>query len=388
LGPRCHEETVSALGDLPFLPVFFVELLYRLAFLAVPSPRGLLGRCRCFLPGVPFLVVSPGNFAKAAGVLGVGEPDCPLGIFLASRRSLRLPAPFGLGACPPRNGPVAALGLGSLLFGILWAGYRKAQHPKIRRLFLPLHASPQGVLPLRVVVASDLHAEGFLQRQHLERVVHCIQRCKPDLVLLPGDLLDGPPEKLKEDGVEGIFRKLCAPYGVLACTGNHEFFVGIEEAVRLLTRCGIRVLREEFWVAEPGLVVVGREDFAGEYFPGGRKRRRLKEILAGVDPTLPVVVMDHRPRDLQEAAECGVDLMVCGHTHNGQFWPVSWIVRALFPVSYGYQKIGKTHVYVTSGAGTWGPPVRLGSSPEVVVFELTPGESSSKELAKETLPFG
>ncbi|CAF0696395.1 metallophosphoesterase [Candidatus Methylacidithermus pantelleriae] len=268
----------------------------------------------------------------------------------------------------------------SALVGLLFFGYRIGEKPQVRRLRLELSRGNGPAVGVRLVVASDLHAGGLVSPKQLQRIVEAIQELAPDIVLLPGDLLDAPPRRLEEEGFGEVFRKLQARWGVFACPGNHEFFVGIDGAVQFLARCGIRVLREEATLLDAGLVLVGREDFAGERFPGGKSRQPLGEILAGLDPAFPVIVMDHRPLALEEAVQCGVDLVVCGHTHNGQFWPFNWIVRRMFPVAYGYRKVGDTHLYVTSGAGSWGPPVRLGSPPEIVIMELVP------ESIRETQP--
>ncbi|HOY50940.1 MAG TPA: metallophosphoesterase, partial [Prolixibacteraceae bacterium] len=119
-----------------------------------------------------------------------------------------------------------------------------------------------------------------------------------------------------------------------------------------------------------GVVVAGREDITGERM-FQKKRKSLQDLLAGSDTTRPVILMDHQPYHLAEVARHPVDLQVSGHTHHGQLWPFNFITRAIFEISAGYGKIGHTHFYVSPGVGTWGPPIRTSSRPEVIVLEIS-----------------
>jgi predicted MPP superfamily phosphohydrolase len=153
-------------------------------------------------------------------------------------------------------------------------------------------------------------------------------------------------------------------------TGNHEWITGADAAVAWMESCGITVLRDRAVDLGP-CVVAGREDVARPRF-GGTKGMPLGAILRRMDGTKPLIVLDHQPIRLREAAEAGAALVLCGHTHHGQFWPFQWITQRLFEVSWGHKKIGDTDVVVSCGAGAWGPQIRTNSRSEVACVELIP----------------
>jgi predicted MPP superfamily phosphohydrolase len=132
----------------------------------------------------------------------------------------------------------------------------------------------------------------------------------------------------------------------------------------------VKVLRDGFEKINDSFYVVGREDRAIRQFTGGR-RKDLKEILSGADKSLPLIMMDHQPFGLNDAFENGIDLQLSGHTHNGQLWPINYIVEKIYELSWGYKINGNTHYYVSCGAGGWGPPVRTGSRPEIINFRIS-----------------
>jgi predicted MPP superfamily phosphohydrolase len=152
-------------------------------------------------------------------------------------------------------------------------------------------------------------------------------------------------------------------------TGNHEYIGGVEEACRYLTDHGIVVLRDRVARILKSVCIVGREDRSIRGF-SGRQRIPLETLLNGIDREDLVILMDHQPFHLDEAASLGVDLQLSGHTHHGQLWPFNFITAAVYELSWGYLQKGDMHVYVSSGVGTWGPPVRIGNVPEIVSIVL------------------
>ncbi len=130
------------------------------------------------------------------------------------------------------------------------------------------------------------------------------------------------------------------------------------------------MLRDTAVLVNGQFYLVGRDDRDKPRFTG-KPRKELSEILNKADHAYPIILMDHQPFNLEKSADNGVDLQLSGHTHNGQIWPFSYITRAIYELSWGYKKIRNTHVYVSCGFGTWGPPVRLGSRPEVLIIHLT-----------------
>ena len=133
---------------------------------------------------------------------------------------------------------------------------------------------------------------------------------------------------------------------------------------------GIVVLRDQMITVAESMVIVGREDRSKRGF-SGEQRKSLAEIMDGIDRSLPILMMDHQPAKLQEAVDQGVDLQLSGHTHHGQLWPFQLITNRMYEVSWGYKKKGNTHFYVSCGVGTWGPPVRIGNTPEIMQINLT-----------------
>ena len=128
-------------------------------------------------------------------------------------------------------------------------------------------------------------------------------------------------------------------------------------------------MRDTSLLIDQRFYLVGRDDRDKSRFTG-KKRKELGELMQHVDLSRPVILMDHQPFNLEKARELGVDLQVSGHTHHGQLWPFNYITNAIYELSYGYKQIGQTHFYVSTGFGTWGPPVRLGNRPEIVQIKL------------------
>ena len=249
-------------------------------------------------------------------------------------------------------------------------GYWNAQHPKIVRLSVSLPFTQGAPESIRVAVASDWHLGTLVTQSRVKAWVESINALKPDLILLPGDVIDEDLPPVVENNLGEFLRGLRAPLGVFAVTGNHEYIGGAEAAVRYLADHNVRVLRDEtIPLAGGAFWLVGREDASISRFKG-TMRRPLREVLWSVPAGVPVVVMDHQPVALAESEALGVALQVSGHTHDGQLWPNKYLVRALFGVSSGYARSGGMEVYILPGLGTWGPPVRVGTRPEILDLTL------------------
>ena len=228
---------------------------------------------------------------------------------------------------------------------------------------------------LTIVLASDFHLGSVVGKSRLAKAVTKINALGPDIVFLAGDIVDESVSEREEAEYGQIMTGLRAPLGIYAVPGNHETFAGLEKALACLRSCGIVVLEDEAVMIADSFVVVGRRDRTS-LKPGGETRLAIRAILAkhGFDSRLPVILLDHQPMNLDEAGEAGVDLQLSGHTHDGQIFPVGLINRWVFELNWGYLRKGDTHYYVTSGVGTWGPPVRTGSSAEVVRIRLSFGK--------------
>lgn len=252
---------------------------------------------------------------------------------------------------------------------LITAGHLNASYPRVRSLDVTLSRPLLGEQNLRVVVASDIHLGTIIGRKMLDRIVKKINDANPDLVLFPGDVVDEDLAPVIRENLGESLRAIRARYGVFSITGNHEYIGGAEQACRYLKEHGIVVLRDSAVVLPDGLQLVGREDRSMRQFTG-RVRKPLEDLLSGIDRSKPILMMDHQPFQLEEVSRAGVDIQLSGHTHHGQIWPINYITSAIYEVSRGYLKLGDTHFYVSSGVGTWGPPVRLGNTPEILVLTL------------------
>ena len=188
----------------------------------------------------------------------------------------------------------------------------------------------------------------------------------PDGVIIAGDLVDEDITPVIKYNMGHYLSELKTP--VFAVTGNHEYIGGVEKSLNYLQQFNIRYLRDE-WVEWKGITLAGREDKDRERFTG-HKRKSVKDLLNETDRDRPIVLIDHQPVEMDEKQEAGVDFTISGHTHNGQNWPLNYIANASFRVSSGYALLGNMHVFVSSGVGSWGPPVRFGTRPEIVQMDL------------------
>jgi uncharacterized protein len=217
---------------------------------------------------------------------------------------------------------------------------------------------------LRIAVASDLHLGNIYSYGFMYELSEQINKMNPDIILLAGDIIDEDLGPVIKYDVGEHLKRLKAKYGVYAVTGNHEYFGGVDSAVKYLNAHNIKVLRDSSIKIDNSFYVVGREDRTN------RNRKTLDEIIKGDDKSLPIIMMDHQPFHLEEAEQNGIDLQLSGHTHNGQMWPFDYIVEKVYELAWGYKVKGNTHYYVSCGVGGWGPPVRTGSRPEVVGITL------------------
>jgi predicted MPP superfamily phosphohydrolase len=268
-----------------------------------------------------------------------------------------------------RTKAVLVLGVSGGVMIALTAGYFNAKNPRLKTLEISIPKSAGSLKILNVAVASDIHLGTIIGNGRLSSIVDSINNLHADLVLFPGDIVDEDLAPVIKQNLGETLRTIKAKYGVFAVTGNHEYIGGVEDACKYLNDHGIRVLRDEVITVNGGVRIVGREDRSSGQF-AGKRRKPLDELLGSVDKRFPVIMMDHQPIGLNEAMDAGVDLQLSGHTHHGQLWPFNWITEAIYEVSWGYKKKEQTHYYVSSGVGTWGPPVRLGNTPEIINLKI------------------
>jgi len=242
--------------------------------------------------------------------------------------------------------------------------------PDLLRVKVPLRRLDPSLAGFRIAVVSDIHLSALLRRSHTERIVRMINESSPDLVAIVGDLADGTVADLGDAAAP--LADLVSREGSFFVTGNHEYFVDPDGWVRELERLGVHTLRNEHTTITRGAASF---DLAGVTDVNGRSHDDAPDFdraLAGRSAG-PVVLMAHQPVQVSESAERGVDLQLSGHTHGGQLYPFHYVVAAAQPSLAGLSKVDDTYLYVTRGAGSWGPPVRVGAPPDITLIELTTG---------------
>jgi uncharacterized protein len=252
---------------------------------------------------------------------------------------------------------------------ILAIGYINSTMPRVVTLNLAVPAKASKLEHLNIVAVSDIHLGTIVGRSRFDGIVSKINNIDPDLVLLPGDIVDEDLTPVIRKNIGEALKNIGSRFGVFAVTGNHEYIGGVKEACNYLVEHNITMLRDESVKVADSFFLVGREDRSSRQF-GGDQRKSLAELMKAVDRNYPVILMDHQPFQLYEAADQGIDLQISGHTHYGQLWPLNYIVNRIYELSWGYKKKANTHYYVSDGAGTWGPPLRIGNRPEIVNIRL------------------
>jgi predicted MPP superfamily phosphohydrolase len=243
--------------------------------------------------------------------------------------------------------------------------------PVVRRVPVALTGLDPALDGLRIVTFSDAHLSATYGGRRFERLVEVVNEQRPDAVAIVGDLVDGEVRELREEAAP--LADLVSEQGVFFVTGNHEYFVDTDAWLRHLPTLGVHVLRNERVAIRRGdasfdLAGIDDRTAASSGLPG--HGADLDAALDGRDDSVPVVLLAHQPVLVEQARAAGVDLQLSGHTHGGQLWPFDYAIRLDQPAVEGLTRYGNTQLYVTSGAGYWGPPMRIGARPEVTVVEL------------------
>jgi predicted MPP superfamily phosphohydrolase len=259
-----------------------------------------------------------------------------------------------------------------LIAGVLFAlavlagiyGLLNARWIRIRRIPVHLANLPASWRGRTALLISDLHLGHVNGLGFSRRIVALAASLRPDIVFLPGDLFDGT--KADPDLLVAPFNQLSPPFGIYFSTGNHDEFGNVARYSAALTRAGIRVLSNEK-VDVDGLHILG--------IPYGDTTHliRVRAILENLrpDPARASILLNHAPSRLPLVEQAGISLQFSGHTHGGQMFPFTWLTRLVFgKFTYGLQQFGALQVYTSSGAGTWGPPMRVGTHPEIVLLQF------------------
>lgn len=248
-------------------------------------------------------------------------------------------------------------------------GIINARYVKTVKYDISLSDTPSS--ELTVALISDVHLGAVGSESRLEKIVNEINALKPDIVCIAGDFFDTNFDSVvePEKAIETL-KKIDSAYGVYACLGNHDAGKTLPKMEDFLNRANIRLLKDEYVVINDSLILLGRLDSSPIGGTGDLKRGTIAEALNGADENLPVIVMDHNPMNIDTYRD-EADLILSGHTHKGQIFPGSLITDAMYTVDYGYYRSEYgMQAIVTSGAGAWGLPMRVGTDCEVVWIEL------------------
>lgn len=269
-----------------------------------------------------------------------------------------------------KTSPAVGTALLLLIGGIVIYGAWNARNPIIHHYELSVDKTAGDLKALHIVMVSDVHLGTIMDNGRLTQMLNLINAQHPDLILIVGDMIDENVERVIEREMQANLTQLQARYGTYAVLGNHEY-IGrhVDEAIKYLQESGVKVLKDQIVSIAGGVYLVGRDDRTGERFGGG-KRKTLDTLLQGVQPSRPIIVMDHQPSHLEEPEQAGVDLQLSGHTHQGQLFPNNFITNRIFQDDFGFLQKGAFQIIVSSGYGTWGPPLRVGNKPEIVDIRL------------------
>ena len=217
---------------------------------------------------------------------------------------------------------------------------------------------------LKIAFAADFHLKEGTNINFVKRFAKEIALIKPDLMVFGGDIVEGDREDENMTVFEKLFREINTKYGVYAVLGNHEYYGGLDKG-SFFDKAGMTVLCDTIVVIDSSFNLGGRYD---SHF---RTRKNIEDFMKSVTDSLPMILIDHRPTEIDAVSKTAVDVQLSGHTHNGQLFPVNLITGRVYELSWGYRKIANTHFFVTSGIQLWGPPVRTTGKSEIMVIDIT-----------------
>jgi predicted MPP superfamily phosphohydrolase len=286
----------------------------------------------------------------------------------------RLPASAGFS--PAGTGIALGLAVLLIIYGSFHARDIRTEHYNIT-------LSKNGGDPLRIALITDLHMGVTVDRKWIAKIVDTVNRAKPDIVCIAGDILDSGPDTLPDLENKVLeLKRLNAPLGVYACPGNHDRVspfnegegTGTDSIRDLLENAGVVYLQDETALVAGRFYIIGRKD-PRPIGPQRQERKTAVELVAGLDTSLPLVFLDHQPVDFPAVEGAGADLILSGHTHRGQFFPGNFVTALIYKKAgathYGYWRGRSAQALVSSGSGVWGPPIRVVTDSEVAVADIT-----------------
>jgi hypothetical protein len=266
------------------------------------------------------------------------------------------------------HGPVCSLVVALMVLGAGIYGMYEATNLRVERITLQSNKLPPGVERVRIAHISDLHLGLIHREEALAPIISRILELEPDILVASGDIVDAQIDHI--EALSALWRRVNPPMGKYAVLGNHEFYAGKEQALRFLHNSGFRVLRNQAVNVEGILTVMGVDDPGREN--SGQDEREL-ELLQRNRSELFTLLIKHRPSFTPQSAAL-FDLQLSGHAHRGQIFPFNFLTALEYPYQDGlYTLPGGAHLYTSRGTGTWGPPMRVLSPPEIALLEIVAG---------------
>lgn len=257
-----------------------------------------------------------------------------------------------------------------IIFFIISYGIWNAVHPIVTDYNINTYKNAGKIDSLSIAMIADIHMGISVRENGIDKMVTNINKLNPDIVFFCGDLIDESTPTRLNIYMGTAFKKIKSKYGVYVITGNHGYLSkNLQETISYLKAANVHVLQDQVVKIDNSFYVIGRNDISS---PKITKQavKPLSELLKNVDTSLPLIVLNHQPVNLIEPQQQSIDLQLSGHTHKGQFFPGNFITDLIYEDDYGYFKKNNFNLIVTSGYGTWGPPIRIGTSSEIVHVTL------------------
>lgn len=224
--------------------------------------------------------------------------------------------------------------------------------------------------PVNVIMVSDIHLGNIIKNKRLSNMIDEINSLNPDIVIIAGDIIDSDIKPFLNNNMGREFSKIKSTYGTYATLGNHDLMTKAENQIaKILEENSVKVLRDESILINDSLYIIGRDDITINRF-SENDRASLLDLTHNLDKSKALIVIDHNPKYINESLNANIDLQLSGHTHKGQIAPGNLVTNKMFEIDYGYLKKDNLNVVVSSGYGTWGPPIRIGSRSEIVQMKL------------------
>lgn len=256
------------------------------------------------------------------------------------------------------------------VFGAVAYGSWNARNPIIQKYDIAVDKSAGNLKKLRIAMVSDIHYGSIIDVERIKQLKKMVDSIKPDIVFLAGDITDGSLPPGEANKLAYALKQIQAPFGIYAVPGNHDRDLREQnsELIQSLKEADIHILKDNYVLIQNSFYLIGRDDAHRRMEP---PRKELGDLVKGIDHSKPLILLDHQPLELDKALAHHIDLQLSGHTHNGQIFPGNLITGLIYEMDWGLLTRGAYHLIVSCGFGTWGPPLRIGNTPEVVQINLT-----------------